>query len=129
MSRRVYNLNNPTDVEDMVDFLITDDDNDPTVNEDFGEESYITSEDEVEERDDDSETQQEGATDEADDAAADASYFLGKDKITKWYRNPPPRSVRRGTHNLITHLPRVRGNARDAKTAVDCSNCLFTEKC
>lgn len=128
MSRRVYNFNNPKDVEEIIGFIINDDDGDPTLNEDFGEESDIASEDEVEERDADTETEQEGEADENNDTAAGTSYFLGKDKITKWKRNPPPRSVRRGPHNIIIHLPGVKGQAIAAKSAVDCWNCLFTEE-
>ncbi|KAF5293024.1 hypothetical protein FQA39_LY13793 [Lamprigera yunnana] len=30
--------------------------------------------------------------------------FLGKDKITKWMKMPPPAS-RRKKHNIVTHLP------------------------
>lgn len=126
MSRKFYNLNNPRDVEEIMGLLYDDDD--PTLDEDCGEESDIASEDEVEMQDDVSETEQEGETDESDDDAASTSFFLGKDKVTKWNRSPPPRSVRRGSHNLITHLPGVKGNARVAKTVVDCWNCLFTEE-
>ncbi|KAF5299176.1 hypothetical protein FQA39_LY02349 [Lamprigera yunnana] len=44
--------------------------------------------------------------------------FLGKDKITKWNKNPSLKSVRRKPRNLINHLPEVKGNAIWPKTAL-----------
>lgn len=126
MSRPVFNLDNPKHVEEVMCLL--EDDDDPTMNDDFGEESDIASEDEVEVRDGDSESEQEGDTDKEDDDDLGTSFFWGKDKITKWNQNLPLKSVRTKPHNLITHLPGVKGNARVAKTAVDCWNNLFTEE-
>ncbi|KAK9872739.1 hypothetical protein WA026_019520 [Henosepilachna vigintioctopunctata] len=93
----------------------------------LGEESDVASEDELAERDGDSETEQEGETDDQDNNA-DTSFILGKDKHTKWNKNPPRANVRRGTHNIITHLPGVKGNARPFKTAVDCLHNLFADE-
>lgn len=55
-------------------------------------------------------------------------FFFEKDNTTKWNKNPPKQNVRRGSHNLITHLPGVKGNARLSKTAVDCWSNLFTDE-
>ena len=62
------------------------------------------SEDEVEERDSDSDTEQECEETDDEGSAAGTYYFLGKDKITKWSDNPPLRSVRRGSHNILIFL-------------------------
>ena len=63
----------------------------PAEVEDLGEESDIASEDEVAERDGDSETEQDcdSDTDDEDDQPTDNSFFNGKDKKTKWLKKPP----------------------------------------
>jgi hypothetical protein len=96
-------LTNPEDFSVIRSYLQEDDDGEDFLNEDYGEESDITSEDEAEERDGDSETEQEcEETDE--DSGEGTNYFLGKDKITKWSDNPPLRNVRRGPHSVLIFL-------------------------
>ena len=74
------------------------------LNEDFVEENVIASEDEVEECDGDSDTEQESEETDDENSAVGTNYFLGRDKITKWSNNPPLRSVRRGSHNILIFL-------------------------
>lgn len=127
MCRRYFNLNESKDVEEVINLLVADDD-DPTMEDEFGEESDVASDDEVEERGENSETEQDDETDLDDENSGDIHFFLGKDKISKWNQNPPLRSARRGPHNIITHLPGVKGNARNASTAVDIWNNIFTDE-
>jgi hypothetical protein len=126
MSKKVYDLTNPEDLSVIRIYLQEEHDGEDFLNEDFIEESDIASEDEVEERNGDSDMEQECEESDDEDSAAGTNYFFGKDKITKWSDNPPLKSVRRGPHNIHTHLPGVIGNAKLAKTAVDCWNNLFT---
>jgi hypothetical protein len=56
MSKKVYDLTNSEDLSVMRSYLQENHDGEDFLNEDFGEESDIASEDEVEERDGDSET-------------------------------------------------------------------------
>jgi hypothetical protein len=102
ISKKVYDLTNSEDLS-VMSYLQEDDDSEDFLNEDFGEESDIASEDEVE-RNGDSETEQECEETDDEDSAAGTNYFLGKDKITKWSNNPPLRSVRRGIHNILIFL-------------------------
>jgi hypothetical protein len=127
MSKKVYDLTNPENLSVIRSSLQEDDDGQHILNEDFGEESDIASEDAVE-YDGDSDTKQECEETDDEDSAAGTNYFLGKDKITKWSDNPPLRNVQRGPHNVLTHLPGVIGNPKSAKTAVDCWNNLFTDE-
>ncbi|KAF5282892.1 hypothetical protein FQA39_LY17453 [Lamprigera yunnana] len=62
MSREIFNLDNAQHVEEIIRLLQNDDD-DPILNDDFGEESDIASEDVLEKRDGDSESKQECETD------------------------------------------------------------------
>lgn len=126
LPRKIFDLKNPQHIEEIKK-LLEEDDVDPTLNEDLGEESDVASEDEVAERDIDSETEQEGETDDEDENV-DTPFFLGNDKQTKWNQNPTRANVRRPPHNIITHLPGVKGNARACKTAIDCWHNLFTDE-
>jgi hypothetical protein len=104
MSKKVYDLTNPEDLSVIRSYLQADDDGQDFLNEDFIEESDIASEDEVEERNGDSDTKQECEETDDKDSAAATNYFLGKDKITKWSDNPPLRNVRREPHNILIFL-------------------------
>lgn len=77
---------------------MSEDDADPAWTENLGEESDIWCEDEVEEREDGSETEQqadelESSSEEEDDGKG--QYFMGCDKSTKWYKEPSPQKRRR----------------------------------
>ncbi|XP_069589943.1 piggyBac transposable element-derived protein 4-like [Ranitomeya imitator] len=121
MERKMYNLSKQLDVEEVTNMLL--DDRDLTLNEDLGEESEIDSHDEVEECVLDSETEQDGDSGEDEEVG---SYYIGKDKNTKWNKKPFQKK-RREPLNIITHLPAVIGTARNAKTAVECWNSIFTD--
>jgi len=54
-------------------------------------------------------------------------YYLGKDKITKWKKNPPLRNTRTAHYNIITHLPGVKPHARNAKTIIECWSLFFPD--
>ncbi|CAH2009352.1 unnamed protein product, partial [Acanthoscelides obtectus] len=47
-----------------------------------------------------------------------SSFYIGKDKITKWRKANPPRNVKTRSHNIIIHLPGPKGKAREVKTEV-----------
>ena len=114
MSRKTYDLTNPSDIDELRRLVLLDDveENSAEV-EDLGGESDIASEDEV-------------AEDEDDQPTVD-SFFIGKDKKTKWLKKPPSAIRSARPQNILTHLPGVKGNARNCKTKLECRNCLFTE--
>ncbi|CAH1995456.1 unnamed protein product [Acanthoscelides obtectus] len=47
-----------------------------------------------------------------------SSFYIGKDKITKWRKANPPRNVKTRSRNIIIHLPGPKGKAREVKTEV-----------
>lgn len=47
------------------------------------------------------------------------SFYFSKDKNIKWNKKPIKVSVRTRQHNIITHLPGVRGVAKNAKIPLD----------
>ncbi|KAK4880820.1 hypothetical protein RN001_008966 [Aquatica leii] len=108
-----------TDIEE-IQRILEDDSDDPASVEDLGEESDIASEDAVEERKLDSETDQEGVgNDEKEEELTSKeekvvehigdSFFLGKISRQRGLKIPsPPASRRVQRHNIITHLPGVK---------------------
>lgn len=46
------------------------------------------------------------------------SYFIGKDGVTKWRKEHPPKNVRTRAHNIISQLPGPKGAAREAKSEI-----------
>ncbi|KAF5291170.1 hypothetical protein FQA39_LY14412 [Lamprigera yunnana] len=77
MSREIFNLDNAQHVEEIIRLLQNDDD-DPILNDDFGEESDIASEDVLEKRDGDSESKQECETDKENEDNLGTNFFLEK---------------------------------------------------
>lgn len=65
-------------------------------------------------------------------------YYSGKHKRNKrglileqgckWYRKPPPMNVRTLARNLITHLPGVKGHAKNATTQLQAWEVLFSNQ-
>ncbi|UYV64000.1 K02A2.6-like [Cordylochernes scorpioides] len=54
------------------------------------------------------------------------TWYIGKDQKTKWKKALPPKNVRTRSENIITHLPGVKGEAKNAKSILDCWN-LFID--
>lgn len=56
-------------------------------------------------------------------------FYLGKDKVTKWYKMPklPSKNVKTRAENIISHLPCVRREFREAKTPLDCWKLFVTD--
>ncbi|XP_039291956.1 piggyBac transposable element-derived protein 4-like [Nilaparvata lugens] len=132
MARETYDTTNQKNIEELRRFLEDDDDEDPAANEDLGEESDIDSQDEVEEQQGDSDTEQDcdKFSDDEDTTSekTDETFFLGKDKKTNWLKKSPGSTFCRvQSQNIVTHLPGVKGNARNAKSAFECWSNLFTD--
>jgi hypothetical protein len=57
-----------------------------------------------------------------------SSYYLGKDKVTKWYKEScTPSNSRTLRRNIVLHLPGVKRVARDAKSIIDCWKLFFPD--
>lgn len=128
MSNKMYNLSNPTHMDEIRSLLLREDNEDPAFTENLGEESDISSEDEIEEQELGTESEQEADEPPSEEEDEDMSdFFMGRDQSTKWYKDPPLRR-RRSSHNVITHLPGVKGAAKSAKTASECWRNLFPDE-
>jgi len=58
----------------------------------------------------------------------DSGYYLGKDKITKWYKEsfiPTNSHTRR--RSSVLHLPGVKRVAQNAKSIIDCWKLFFPD--
>ncbi|XP_046384879.1 uncharacterized protein LOC124155206 [Ischnura elegans] len=127
MDKVLFDPSNPNDISEIRLILLDDDANkDPALVEDLGEESDLDSQDEVEQHEDESATEQEEGTTEEEEEDIRTGNFIVRDKQTKWTRKPSPAAACRiQCHSIITHLPGVRGEAENAKTTLQCWECLF----
>ncbi|XP_050523011.1 piggyBac transposable element-derived protein 4-like [Daktulosphaira vitifoliae] len=58
---------------------------------------------------------------------AQNSYYLGKDKQTKWYKDAPPKNVRTRQRNFVLRLPGVKPTGRNANSILKCWNLFFAD--
>ena len=65
----------------------------------------------VEEREEGSETEQEDSSEDENEIEENREFYMGKDKVTKWYKTHRQSKVRRRPHNITTHLSGVTGAA------------------
>lgn len=65
----------------------------------------------------DSDTEQEISEVESEEISdtplSDYPYFLGKDNLTKWRKQTPPKNVRTRSENIVTHLPGPKGEIKN----------------
>lgn len=75
-----------------------------------------------------SDTEQEGESEtEEESTAQSVPGFTAKDG-TSWNKHPFSQRVRKSRANIVTHLPGVKGVAKNAKTPLDCWNLFFSEE-
>lgn len=82
-------------------------------------------EDNVETREEDSNTEQDADSSESDNDDHVDECFLGRNKSTKWSKVCPPKNVRTRRQNIVTHLPGVKGAAKNARTPMECWELFF----
>lgn len=73
-----------------------------------------------------SETEDVEPTESEKDSSQPQNFYIGKDCLTKWRKSHTPTNVRTRAHNIITHLPGPKNNARESKTEIDILN-LFLD--
>ena len=122
-SRDRFNLSNSRDLEIVLVLLEEENENWDT-NDEFG----IYSNDEegvVKEREECTDTEQEGVSNDSDKEIIEDSYFLGRDKKSKWGKVGSPKNSHTHRQNIVTHLPGVLVSAKLAKSYKDCWQCFF----
>ncbi|XP_060845772.1 piggyBac transposable element-derived protein 4-like [Rhopalosiphum padi] len=94
--------------------------------ESFGEDSD-SDEDIVLRSDHDTNSEEEATDSEIGEVRENAdNFYIGKDGKTKWCKIKPPINVRTRAHNIITHLPGPRREARGKKSQIEILN-LFID--
>ncbi|XP_044766245.1 piggyBac transposable element-derived protein 4-like [Coccinella septempunctata] len=113
----------PSEFENSSDENDYDDEGDDYEDEDAVEESNHDTDSELEVSEDDE------LLDEEENSSSShlSGYYIGKDKITKWRKNPPNLQVRLRSHNIVKHLPGTKGNARNATTPIECLKLFINE--
>lgn len=64
-------------------------------------------------------SEQEGDEDDEEEVCEN-NYYLGKDRMTKWRKEISRPNIRTRSHNIIIHLPCVRGDAKQCATPLEC---------
>ncbi|XP_043462873.1 piggyBac transposable element-derived protein 4-like [Leptopilina heterotoma] len=84
--------------------------------------------DQLEENFDNTDTEQsDSENEEFNDNNNKETFFIGKDKTTKWSASPGNKNVRTRKHNIIKKLPGVKGEAKNAKSILECWQLFFTD--
>lgn len=92
------------------------------------EDSSEGEEDHVENHLENTDTKQEMSSEEDEYVMEpSANTVLGKDG-TRWKLQLPVQNVRTRSHNIVTHLPGVKGAARNAKTVLSCWSAFFDDE-
>ena len=95
--KRKLNLELDKGLHQLREILL--DDNEEYVNEKFDDNSDIEHEDLLEICGISSESEQEDC--DRDEDSSNSEYFLGKDKMSKWYKNPFPKTRIMGPENIL----------------------------
>lgn len=91
--------------------------------------------DHVEEQCEESNTEQEYTDDEYEGESTSGDdigsivqnkYYIGKDQ-TKWKKKVPPQNSRTRSHNIITHLPGPKSNAKNKISHMECFSLFFDD--
>lgn len=81
--------------------------------EEYDDEEETGEEDNIEEISEDGDTEQEFDENEDEEMNVNGSYFMGRDKRTKWNKHCPPKNVRTRKENLTLHLPGGKACVRE----------------
>eukprot|EP00102_Acyrthosiphon_pisum_P010084 XP_008178239.1 PREDICTED: piggyBac transposable element-derived protein 4-like [Acyrthosiphon pisum] len=123
--RRVDSTLDPSIVENWLNELSSCDEMSEADDESDNEEIDTT-----QKSDHESESEQDISENETNENVSDVqnnNFYLGKDKTTKWKKNKPNMQIRVRSHNIITHLPGPKQNARNAKFEIDCLKLFINE--
>ncbi|KAI4469376.1 hypothetical protein MML48_1g00096 [Holotrichia oblita] len=127
-TKNYFDLSKQEDIDEIQRLIFEENEaSDDVLAEDFGESDESDTDDRIEMRSVDSNTDHEISDDEEEIAEAETDDFLVRKDGTHWKKDPPKISKTR-PHNVVTKLPGVEGqDARNAKTELECWNLFFTE--
>ena len=54
------------------------------------------------------------------------THFIGREKISRWFKNAPTKNVRTRQHDIVIHLPGVKGEAKHAKSPKNAGSYFLT---
>ena len=125
--KKFFSLDDPRDIEILQKLMFDDEeDKNPSQVEDFEDDADTDTEVmPAEERIGNSDTEESGTDDEPD--PNEDLVYIGKDKTTKW-RKMQPKKCRTQPQNIITRLPGVIREARQAKLPIECWANFFSNE-
>lgn len=54
-------------------------------------------------------------------------FYIGRNNVTKWKKEMPPKNSRIRSHNIISHVPGVKGNAKHVKSELEIWQLFFSD--
>ncbi|KAJ8952461.1 hypothetical protein NQ314_007537 [Rhamnusium bicolor] len=84
--------------------------------EDFDDDTFQDKQDVIEERQEDSETEQDIFDSEGQENVVEGPIYIGRDNITKWKKNVPKKTVCTRSENIVTRLPASKLRTRSLGT-------------
>ncbi|KAI4455539.1 hypothetical protein MML48_9g00007545 [Holotrichia oblita] len=106
----------------MQEALLDDEEEEPFRDDDDDEQD----EDYVEERSEDSESEQDISDVEIETSPVPEDFFIGTNKSTKWKKNAPPKTIRTRSTNFIKHLPGPKTATKNLKDTLEIWKYFFT---
>ncbi|XP_023239424.1 uncharacterized protein LOC111638032 [Centruroides sculpturatus] len=111
----------------MLNYTLSENEDECLGGEESDAESVVDAEEEIVDDDQfNTDTSQSENEYEDDILPRDGNFYTGKDG-TKWKKVKQIQSVRTRRHNIVSHLPGCRREARDAKTPLDAWQCFFPD--
>lgn len=88
----------------------------------------LEEEDHLEERDEDSDTEQDVSDIDEESPSSPGTFYLGKDKSSKWRKQVPTKNVRTRSENLVKHLPGPKASTKNLQDPLDIWKYFFNNE-
>lgn len=126
-ARSNWERNRPLSQKELEKYILESESDSDTCMKVNSESEVSAVEDHVEYSEHDTDTQEsEDSEEDVASSPTHGNYYCGKDKTTKWYKVPPPKTKTQ-KYNIITHLPGCKGPAKNVTTPAESFILFFDE--
>lgn len=67
-------------------------------------------------------SESEESANEEENGQERGNFYVGRNNLTKWKKEIPPKNSRTRSHNIISHIPGVKGIAKNMKSELELRN-------
>ncbi|XP_071052896.1 piggyBac transposable element-derived protein 4-like [Onthophagus taurus] len=126
-ARSNWERNRPLSQKEVEKYILESESDSDTCMKVNSESEISAVEDHVEYSEHDTDTQESDDSEEnVASSPTHGNYYCGKDRTTKWYKVPPPKTKTQ-KYNIITHLPGCKGPAKNVTTPAESFILFFDE--